>query len=47
MKLVGNVLTCLTARFAGSVDGDFDGLVVGGHLRRTGAHRDGQREAFT
>lgn len=36
----------LTARLSGSVHGDFDGAVVGGHLRRSGEHGDGQGEAL-
>lgn len=37
----------LTARFPGSVHGDFDGAVVGGHLRGSGEHGDGQSEALS
>lgn len=36
----------LTPRLPGSVHGDFDGSVVGGHLRGVGEHGDGQGEAF-
>lgn len=37
----------LTARFPGSIHGDFDGAVVGGHLWRSGEHGDGQSEALS
>lgn len=37
----------LTAWFPGSIHGDFDGAVVGGHLRRSGEHGDCQSEAFS
>ena len=37
----------LTARFPGSVHGDFDGAVVGGHLWRSGENGDGQSEALS
>lgn len=37
----------LTARLPGSIHGDFDGAVVGGHLWGSGEHGDGQSEALS
>ena len=39
-------LTSFTAWLAGSVDGDFDGLVVGGHLHGLGHDGDRDGEAL-
>ena len=46
LKLINNELTGFTSGLAGSVDGDFDGLVVGGHLRRGATHGDHQRKTL-
>lgn len=46
----GSLCACacaLTAWFAGSVHGHFDGAVVRGHLRRSSEHGDGQSEALS
>jgi hypothetical protein len=40
------LLTCFRSGLSRAVDGDFDGLVVGGNLRRTGGDHDGERETL-
>jgi hypothetical protein len=40
------LLTCFRSGLPRAVDGDFDGLVVGGNLRRTGGDHDGERETL-